>query len=100
MRDADLKFIRWFAGHSLAWVAGGKLPARGSVASSAEFRAMPIQYALAQHDSAIRFPPTVVQQPDVDLAVQAACEALYGGRMTVDQAVAAMQAGLRKALAR
>lgn len=100
MRQANLVFVKWFSEHSLEWVAGGKLPARKSVMDSPAFRAMPVQYELARHADTVRYPPTIVQQPEVDLAVQGACEALYGGRTTVPQAVEAMAVGIRKALAR
>ncbi len=56
-REGSYYFIDWFSKHSIEWAKSGQLPARKSVRESAEFKALPVQSAIAaQIDDAHFFP--------------------------------------------
>ena len=57
--EASRVFINWVSQQSIAWAAGGQVPARNSVRASEEFAAMEPQAAIAEQAEDLRFPPAI-----------------------------------------
>lgn len=56
---ASRYFINWVSQRSAEWATSGKIPAKKSVAESAEFKALTEIYALAPEAEYVHFPPAV-----------------------------------------
>ena len=57
--EASRVFINWISQQSVAWAAGGQVPARNSVRESEEFAEMAPQAAIAEQAEDLRFPPAI-----------------------------------------
>jgi len=57
--EASRVFINWISQQSVAWAAGGQVPARNSVRESEEFADMEHQAAIAEQAEDLRFPPSL-----------------------------------------
>jgi multiple sugar transport system substrate-binding protein len=104
---AAMKFIRYMSENSLTWVKGGQAPARRSILSSAEFKAMPLWYAFSpgiQPESGWTLDPSIKAQTKVfthDPAspLVAAWESIVQQKKTVSQALADAEKGVNAILA-
>lgn len=57
--DASRYFINWVSQKSAEWATSGKIPAKKSVADSAEFKNLKEEYSLAPEADYVHFPPAV-----------------------------------------
>jgi multiple sugar transport system substrate-binding protein len=57
--DASRYFINWVSQQSAKWAESGKIPAKKSVAESAEFKSLTEVYSLAPEAEYVHFPPAV-----------------------------------------
>lgn len=97
-RAAAMEFISWVGDRGFEWAMTGKVPSQLSVLEEDRFQAEPELKAIADARDAIRFPPSIVEQPDVDRIVREAMEAFYAGRADIDQTVDNMVRGIENAL--
>ena len=58
-------FLSYLSENSIEWAKSGQVPARNSVRESAEFKALPVQSALAAQLDNVVFPPTIPGIGDV-----------------------------------
>jgi multiple sugar transport system substrate-binding protein len=71
-RQAGVKLLKFIYDHSFQWARSGNLPARRSVAASADFRALPFRSALAEiTHSGTAMPGNVPIQRMVEFAIGA-----------------------------
>jgi len=98
-RQAAFEFIRWFSEHSLDWARDGKIPASLSVIESDEFAALEPHNTIAQQLDVMKLPPMIPAQPEIDRIVREHAEAVYAGRLSVEDAVAGMAAEIDDVLA-
>jgi multiple sugar transport system substrate-binding protein len=98
-RESALEFIRWFSEHSLDWARDGKLPASISVLESEGFATLEPHNTIAQQLDAMKLPPMIQAQPEIDRIVREHAEAVYAGRLSVEDAAAGMAAEIDSALA-
>jgi len=104
---AAMKFIRYMSEHSLTWVKGGQAPARRSILTSAEFKAMPLWNAFTpgiQPEAGWVLNPPILQQTkifthDPASPLVSAWESIAQKRKTVDQALADAETGVNAILA-
>ena len=104
---AAMKFIRYMSENSLTWVKGGQAPARRSILTSAEFKAMPLWNAFSpgiQPESGWTLDPSIKAQTKVfthDPAspLVAAWESIVQQKKTVSQALADAEKGVNAILA-
>jgi multiple sugar transport system substrate-binding protein len=68
-------FISWISEHSLDWAKAGQIPARQSVVTSAEFKALPAIPAIAAQQPDARFFPPVPAAADMLFGPQGAGQA-------------------------
>jgi multiple sugar transport system substrate-binding protein len=68
-------FIAWISEHSLDWAKAGQIPARQSVAQSAEFKALPAVSKIAEQQPDARFFPPFPAAGDLLFGAQGAGQA-------------------------
>lgn len=94
-------FIKWFNENSIDWVAGGKVPATYDVMENEEYLtsdAFIAQRATAAQLDAVKLPPIIAQQPQVDQIVTENLELAMGQQITIEEAVARMAEGINSLL--
>ncbi|WP_353650312.1 ABC transporter substrate-binding protein [Nakamurella sp. A5-74] len=84
---ASRVFINWISQQSVAWAAGGQVPARNSVRESAEFKAMKEQSALAAQIDNLHFPPAVAGIGDAYVEWEKAISEVVSGGKDVKTAL-------------
>jgi multiple sugar transport system substrate-binding protein len=82
-----LTFINWFNQNAFDWAAGGKVPASLTVINSEAFATLEAQAIAAGQMDAMRLPPIIPEQSDIDAVVQENVEAVYGGQSSIEDAV-------------
>ena len=82
-----LTFINWFGENAFDWAAGGKVPASFAVINSEEFATLEAQAIAAGQMDAMRLPPIIPEQADIDAVVQEYVEAVYGNQLSIEDAV-------------
>jgi multiple sugar transport system substrate-binding protein len=68
-------FIAWISEHSLDWAKAGQIPARQSVVTSAEFKALPAVSEIAKQQPDARFFPPIPAAGDALFGPQGAGQA-------------------------
>lgn len=92
--DASRYFINWVSQRSAEWATSGKIPAKKSVAESAEFKDLKEEYALAPEAEYVHFPPAV---PGIGDALAELYTAVNSAVLLKATPQAALAAGAAKA---
>lgn len=82
-----LTFINWFGQNAFDWAAGGKVPASFAVINSEEFATLEAQSIATSQMDAMRLPPIIPEQGEIEAVIQENVEAVYGGQSSIEDAV-------------
>lgn len=98
-RQAGIKFLKFIWDHSGHWARSGNLPARQSVADSAEFRELPFRGGLAEiTQTGIAMPSNVPTQRAIELEIGAGVGNLLVSSVPVAQVQDMVEHRVGKAL--
>lgn len=82
-----LTFINWFGQNAFEWAAGGKVPASFAVINSEDFPTLEAQSIATSQMDAMRLPPIIPEQAEIEVVLQENIEAVYGGQSSIEDAV-------------
>ncbi len=85
--NASLTFIDWFGQNAFEWAAGGKVPASFAVINDPNFETLEAQAIATSQMDYMNLPPIIPEQSEIDRIVQENIEAVYGGQLSIADAV-------------
>lgn len=85
--NGSLTFIDWFGKNAFEWAAGGKVPASFAVIEDPNFETLEAQAIATSQMDYIKLPPIIPEQPEIDRIIQENVEAVYGGQLSIADAV-------------
>ncbi len=85
--DASRYFINWISQKSAEWATSGKIPAKKSIAESAEFKALKEESSLAPEADYVHFPPATAGIADALTELYNAVNSAVLGKASPQQAL-------------